>query len=67
MAWNNEGSIRGPQGEKGDTGPKGDPGVQGVQGPKGDKGDPGTPAETQVEVVSSLPATGTPGVLYVTY
>lgn len=60
MAWNNEGSIRGPQG------------IQGIQGPKGDKGDQGpagTPAQTQVLVmpINQLPATGTAGVLYVTY
>lgn len=66
MPWNTKGSIRGPQGTQG---PKGDTGSQGPKGDKGDQGPAGTPAATQVLVmpINQLPATGTAGVLYVTY
>jgi len=43
-AWENVGTIQGPQGEKGNKGDKGDPGEQGPQGetgPQGEKGDTG--------------------------
>ena len=46
MAWQRQGSIRGPQGAKGDQGDPGTTGPaghDGAAGPKGDQGDAGTP------------------------
>ena len=48
-------------GEKGETGPQGPQGIQGPIGPAGADGESFTPV-----VVSSLPATGTEGKLYLT-
>jgi hypothetical protein len=65
MAWEEQGSIRGPAGPpgiQGERGVQGERGIQGPEGPAGRAGDPGPPGERGIQgPAGNTGATGTRG------